>query len=119
MERSVAVETLSELQIWIEGKFELLAQAQKSANDDLTNVRRTVHDLNNQMTVIIALNLPEKIASLQKADEDHETNIKKFIEQAAERKGAVAALKAVYAIVGTMIGFSGAVALQFYQSLQG
>lgn len=115
----MAVETLSELQIWIEGKFALITQAQETAHSDLTNIRRTVHDLANELTKITALNLPDKIAKLEEADKLHETNIEKFIIEAAERRSAIATLKIVYTVVGAAVGGLAAIAFQFYKVFQG
>lgn len=109
------METLSELQIWIEGKFELVTQAQKTTHDDLITVRKTVHDLANDVSVILALNIPEKLSQLQKADEVHQANIDKFLKEAAERRGAMSALKVVYLVAGAAISFVGTIAYEFYK----
>jgi hypothetical protein len=116
VEKQLMVETLSELQIWIEGKFALITQAQVTAHDDLTNVRKTVHDLAGHMTVLTMLNLPDKLSKLEAADKTHEANIEKFITDAAERRGALAVLKVVYAALGATIGVLITILLQFYRS---
>lgn len=103
-DKRLVVETLSELQIWIEGQFALILQAQTTSQEEMRSLRIRVHDLAGDIAKIIALNLPEKLLHLEKADLEHETNIKKFITEAAERRGMVAALKATYAVVGALIG---------------
>lgn len=119
MDKRLGVETLSELQIWIEGKFELIAQAQNNAHNDLTNIRRTVHDLANELTKVTALNLPEKIAKLEESDRAHEANIKNFTIEVAERRSAMATLKVVYVMGGALIGGVVALAFKFYEMFQG
>lgn len=99
----VRVETLSELQIWIKGEFALIAQTQETSNKDMTNVRKTVHELANQMTIIVALNLPEKLAMLQAADLAHEKSIDQFKLDAAGRRASLAILKVVYTVLGAAI----------------
>lgn len=113
----VRVETLSELQIWIKGEFALIAQTQDTANKDMTNVRRTVHDLSNHMTVIMSLNLPEKLQSLQKADEEHQKSIEQFGLDAARRQSALAVLKVVYTVLGALVGCAITVGFELYRVL--
>ncbi len=115
MSERIMVETLAELQIWIEGKFALVMQAQDSAEKDLTTVRRTVHDLAGHMQVLLALNLPEKLVKLEEADKNLEAEVKRFSAESAERKGVIAALKALWGVSGVVLGFIGALAFQFYK----
>lgn len=110
-EKPLMVETLSELQIWIGGKFELIAQAQNTTHSDLTNVRSRLHDLANEMTKITALNLPEKLNKLELADKEHQQNIERFVREASERRGAMNTLKTLYVFIGAVIG--GAITLAF------
>lgn len=117
VEKRLRVETLSELQIWIEGKFDLIGQAQSTAHEDLTNVRRVVHDLANNVAVITALNIPDKILALQDADKDHKISIESFSRDAAERRGALAALKVMYAVGGAFAAGIFAIAVEVYRSL--
>lgn len=111
----VRVETLSELQIWIKGEFALIAQTQETSNKDMTNVRRTVHELANQMTVILALNLPEKLANLQAADLAHEKSIDQFRLDAAGRRSTLATLKVVYTVLGAAITAAFTIGFQLYR----
>lgn len=108
-DKQLGVETLSELQIWIEGKFALIQQAQTTAHSDLTNVRSRLHDLSNEIAKVTALNIPEKLQRLQDADKEHQTNIDRFIKESAERKGIMSALKGLYVVLGGLIGWLTAV----------
>lgn len=112
------VESLSELQIWIGGKFELIAQSQETAHNDLSTIRSRVHDLANEVSKVSALNLPATIAELKKADEDHQANIKKFITDAAERRGAITTLKTLYTIIGACVGGALAIMFKLYEVFQ-
>lgn len=112
------VSNLSELQIWIEGQFALIAQSQKSAHDDLTTIRGRVHDLAGEIAKVSALNLPVTLSQLQEADRKHETEIARFVSDAAKREGALAAIKALYVILGAAIGGALALFFKFYQMFQ-
>lgn len=115
MDKRLSVETLSELQIWIEGQFALIAQAQKTSHEDMTSVRTRLHDLANEVARLSALNLPNTIATLEKADKEHQANIDKFITEAAERRGALATLKALYTVIGALVGGTLAVMFKLYE----
>lgn len=114
----VRVETLSELQIWIKGEFALIAQTQETSNKDMTNVRRTVHELANQMTVILALNLPEKLATLAATDALHQKSIDQFTLDAAGRRSSLATLRFVYTMFGGAIATAIAFSVQLYKLVQ-
>ena len=86
MPDSVRSETIGELQIWIAGKFELLKQSQEVVHNDLTVVRNRVHDLANEVGVLMAANLPEKVKLLEAADKLHGEALERIKLEAVERK---------------------------------
>lgn len=105
----IVVTTLTELQIWIEGKFNLLVQSQSTTAEDVRQVRSRVHDLGNDISRLLALDIEGKLQKLEDADKQHESSIERFSKEAAERRGAVAALKVVYMVTGGVIGAAVAV----------
>jgi hypothetical protein len=86
--RSVKVETLGELQIWIEGQFALVVQAQESQREDLTNIRRTVHEHAGHLQVIISLNLADRLTQIER-------DIKNIQTIDGEQSGAMNLIKGV------------------------
>lgn len=115
MPDSVRSETIGELQIWIAGKFELLKQSQEVVHNDLTVVRNRVHDLANEVGVLMAANLPEKVKLLEAADKLHGEALERIKLEAVERKATIATLKAVYAVIGALAGSGITLAFELYR----
>lgn len=98
-DRTLKAENLGELQIWIEGQFALVNQAQETASKDITAVRSRVHDLSNDMAKFAASCSPEKLAMIT----EHDLEIKKLNDESIARKSSLATIKAAYTIVGAGI----------------
>lgn len=111
----MGVETLSELQIWIEGKFELVSQAQATMGEDVRQVRTRVHDLGNEVAKLLALDIEGKFRRLEEADTRHETNITTLTKEAAERRGAISMAKIFYTIGGAVGGYLISIALALFK----
>lgn len=115
MDNNIGVTTLSELQIWIEGKFALVAQAQGTMAEDVRQVRSRVHDLSNEVAALLALGLDEKVKRLEEADAAHAKQLTAMNNEAHERRGAIAAVKIAYIVVGAAIGYATSVFLTLYR----
>jgi hypothetical protein len=99
------IETINELKIWIEGRFDLVAQSQHTTEENMKVVRQRVHDLSGDIAKIAAMDF----ANIQKTLEEHDAKIEGFSRAAYERKGAIAALRATYAVGGALVGLAASV----------
>ena len=115
VDKPLRVENLGELQIWIEGQFALVKQAQATSGEDLKTVRAKVHDLSNDMAAILALDIPGKLSRLEEADKVHEASIKRFSDESIARRASVATLKTLWGLGGVAIGAILTMALEVYK----
>lgn len=102
------IDSIKELQIWMIGQFDLVYQAQSTQHEDMKAVRQRVHDLAGDVAKIVALDLPAKFLEVKEND----TKLEKLRTEAAERKGAIAALKATYAVGGALVGIVASVVFE-------
>lgn len=102
--RGMRAENIGELQIWIEGQFGLITQAQKRCEDDLKGVRERLHDFGGELMKLAALDIEGKFRILTEQDEKHTKDIKALQDAALERKGAWNALKIIYTTTGAAAG---------------
>lgn len=98
------VENISELQIWIEGQFALIAQSQNTTAEDVRAVRSRVHDLSNDVQRLLALDIEGKLHQLERADKGHDENIRNLTDDLSQRRGAMSVVRAIYIGVGGLIG---------------
>jgi hypothetical protein len=97
-------ENIGELQIWIDGKFNLLSQAQNAAADEIRGLRSRLHDLSGEVMKLNSFDIEGKFKLLEIADAKHENAIQQFSTQAAERRGALGILKIIYTTGGAAMG---------------
>ena len=97
-------ENLGELQIWMEGQFSLVQQAQVTTAEDVRQIRSRVHDLGNEIAKLLALDIEGKFKQLELNDAKHDTAIQQFGKEAAERRGAIQVLKIIYTTGGAAAG---------------
>jgi archaellum component FlaC len=107
------IDTINELKLWIEGKFELVNQQNVQFGDDIRTIRTRLHDLSNDVAKLNAIDF----LGLNKRIEEHDSELEGFTKEAAERKGAIAALKATYAIGGAIVGAASSAVLFFSRVL--
>lgn len=100
------IENTRELTIWLEGQFKLVYQAQNVADDELGKLRKTVHDLSNTVQVTMGRLSSLNFDDLKTLVAKHDTELENFTKDAAERKGAIAALKASWGVGGIILGAS-------------
>lgn len=97
-------ENIGELQIWIDGKFELLNANQHTTQEEVRGLRTKVHDLSNEVAKLNAIDIEGKLKALENADQRHDLAIQNYDRQLAERRGAVAMLKIIYTTGGAAAG---------------
>lgn len=110
------VDTINELKIWLEGRFELIAASHKSMYDDMHKVRERLHEISNHVTTIISLNVPGKLDELKNTDVEHNTRLDKLEHDGIARRSTLAAIKASYTIAGAAIGSMLTLVLEFYRA---
>ena len=113
--KRIGVETLSELQIWIEGQFALVAQAQTTTAEDVRQVRSRVHDLGNDLAKLLALDIDGKFKRLEDTVHKHDTDLVKFTKESDQRRGMVTALKSMYVVGGAAAGVFATIAFRLYE----
>lgn len=92
----VGIETIKELQIWLDGKFELIRQAQETSNAEVTKLRTTVHDISNKVAPLIMLDVPSIL-------KQHSSDLEKFEKYITGQKAVYAAIGIAGAAVGTVL----------------
>lgn len=111
------VETLNELKIWLDGKFDLVAQTQKTASDDITILRRTVHDVSNAVGALTILDIPKKFSDLAKSVVKHDSDLAVIIKENAAKAAALKLLKSLYFVGGGLLGAFIGISLEVYKVL--
>lgn len=92
----VGIETIKELQIWLDGQFALVRQAQDMSNAEVTKLRVTVHDISNKVAPLIMLDVPSVL-------KQHTTELEKFERYITGQKAVYAAIGIAGAAVGTVL----------------
>lgn len=104
MQGKQTIETLNELKIWIEGQFQLASEARQRLETDVTLIRTRQHELSNEITKIGASFHNLGFAALKELVSKHDVELEKFSDERLERKGAIRAIKATWAIGGASVG---------------
>lgn len=94
----------------MEGKIDRMGDRMTRYEQDVTGIRQRLHDLSNEITPIVMLDLNARIriADAHNASVDVRITALENIEQ--QRKGAAMAVKAVWALL-TALGIGGAAAI--------
>lgn len=100
MKGEPTIDSINELRIWLEGEFKVIALSHKTANENLTLVRQRVHDLAQEVTKVVALNLEDKFKLLG----EHDAALDKLGDEALAARSAFTAVKAAYATAGAVFG---------------
>jgi hypothetical protein len=108
------IETINELRIWLDGKFNLLSQAQKASAEDLIRVRSTLHDLSNQVQVLVSLNIPSKFETFTENFKKHDTQIEGLIRDGIARKSSLATARLLFITIGGIMGTMATLLIQVW-----
>lgn len=111
------VETLNELKIWLDGKFDLVAQSQKAAGEDIVTLRRTLHDVSNSVAALTILDIPRKFSDLAKSVVKHDDDLAAIVKENAAKAAALRFLKSLYFIGGGLLGAIIGISLEVYKVL--
>jgi hypothetical protein len=79
----------------VEGKIDLVNQAQIRSSEDIKDVRLRVHDLANDVSKLSALNIEERLSKVEVEAEFSKSDRE-------QRKGAMAMAKAVWTLIGVL-----------------
>jgi hypothetical protein len=95
----------------IESKLDRIGDRLQRYEEDVSGVRQRIHDLTNQVSPIIMLDLPGRIRTADTHRADVESRLKNLENVEQQRKGAAALAKVLWTLVGA--SGVGAVALVF------
>lgn len=109
------VETINELNIWLDGQFKLVGAAQKAAADEIARIRDSVHETANHVAGLLVLNIPDKLQRLSDEVKAHDSSIDKMAEDFNSFKTAVRTAYAAIGIAGTVVGAITAFVVQFFR----
>jgi hypothetical protein len=87
----------------IEGKIDLVKQTQDHTSEDFKEVRRRLHEIANQVSGIMALNLGDRVTKLETDNNDCKS-------EREQRKGAFQAARIAWAAIG-ILGLGNMIAL--------
>jgi len=88
----------------IEGKLDLIQQAQDTTNKNVQGVRERVHQVSNEVQKLMALNLPETKDKVK----DVEARVLVLEKESERRTGALGLAKILYGGFGAIVGVIGA-----------
>src|SRR5438132_13926479 len=94
------IETINELKIWLEGRFDLLSAAQKASADDLARVRTVVHETSQHVQVLLSLNIPAKFEAFTTNIKKHDEQIEELIREGVARKSSLATARILLLTLG-------------------
>lgn len=86
----------------LEGKLDRVIDNQTRQADDMKVIRERVHEHANMITGLTVLNIPEKLADLREAKEDHARRLDACESDRDQRKGAMTVMRALWALIGFM-----------------
>lgn len=119
MGEAIKIDTINELKIWLEGKFELIRATQTNNSDEIRTLRKTVHDTNNAVGALVILDIPGKLEGLKDEVKSHDAVIEKLVMEQAALKTTMRAAYVAIGIAGAVIGAVVSSALEFYQAFGG
>ena len=111
----VKIETLNELKIWLEGEFKLIRSTQEGNAEELRTLRRTVHETNNAVAALTALDIPGKIQGMKDEISSHDAVIEKLATDQTAIKTTMRAAYLGIGLAGAVIGAVITVLLRVYE----
>ena len=109
------IETLNELKIWLEGEFKLIRAAQSSNAEEIKTLRRTVHETNNHVAALMALDIPGKLTNMKDEISSHDAVIEKLATDQTAIKTTMRAAYLGIGLAGAVIGAVITVLLRVYE----
>jgi len=109
------IETLNELKIWLEGEFKLIRAAQSSNAEEIKTLRRTVHETNNHVAALMALDIPGKLTNMKDEISSHDAVIERLASDQTAIKSTMRAAYIATGIAGAVIGSVITIILRIYE----
>lgn len=109
------IETLNELKIWLEGEFKLIRATQSSNAEEIRTLRKTVHETNNAVAALTALNIPGKLQDLKDEVSSHDAVIEKLATDQTAIKSTMRAAYLATGVAGAVIGSVITILLRVYE----
>jgi hypothetical protein len=111
----VKIETLNELKIWLEGEFKLVRKTQDNNAEELRTLRKTVHDTNNAVSALSALDIPGKLQGLKDDISSHDAVIERLATDQTAMKSTMRAAYLGIGLAGAVIGSVITIILRVYE----
>lgn len=118
-EEGIRIETLNELRIWLEGEFKLVRSDQKNNAEEMRNLRKTVHDTNNHVSALLALDIPGKLEGLRDEVQSHDNAIDNLIKDQTSLKTTMRTAYIAVGIASAAVGAILTIALRLYEVFGG
>lgn len=99
----------------MEGKIDRVNDRMERYERDQTGIRARVHDVANEVQILLSLNLPAHIAANNKTEADHDARITALENLEQQRKGAQSTIKVLWAIMGAITAGGAATILRVIQ----
>lgn len=109
------IETLNELKIWLEGEFKLIRKTQDNNAEELRTLRRTVHETNNAVSALTALDIPGKLNAMKDEISSHDAVIEKLATDQTAIKSTMRAAYLATGVAGAVIGSVVTILLRVYE----
>lgn len=109
------VETINELNIWLDGQFKLIGAAQHAAAEEISRIRDKVHETANHVSGLMLLNIPDKLQTLATDVKAHDTAIESMGRDMASLKTVLRTAYISMGIAGTVFGALATLGLQMFQ----
>jgi hypothetical protein len=109
------INTINELKIWLEGEFKLIRSTQSTNAEELRTLRRTVHETNNHVSALLALNIPEKLDTLKNEVKAHDGVIEKLAMDQTALKTTMRAAYVAIGVAGAVFGAIATMVLRLYE----
>lgn len=107
------VETINELNIWLDGQFKLVAAAQSTAAQEISRIRDTVHETANHVSGLLVLNIPDKLQLLVDDVKAHDAAIEKMAQDVVSLRTTLRTAYVTIGIAGTILGAIASMVLQW------
>lgn len=98
----------------MEGKIDRMGDRMGRYEQDVTGVRQRLHDLANDITPLVMLDLPGRIRVTDTWRAEHEQRLKALENTEQQRKGAAALAKILWAILGGIIVAAVSILIKFW-----
>lgn len=115
MSEEAKIDTINELKIWLEGEFKLIRSIQNNNAEEMRTLRKTVHDTNNAVAALTALDIPGKLEDMKEEVKAHDSVIDKLGTDQTSMKTTMRAAYVAIGIGGVALGSFLTLALRLFE----